>query len=336
MPPRDLAPIFSAMMMSGDPVHRSMAENILFEERLVGGRWDAYQERCDPADDSYDAWREAHKDYLWDAVWVDLPETFSAINANASLPPSVVSLLGANQSLIRVESLDYALNNTRVKSLADLEHLFSIYKGWRKDPLVDQGDAKAAIEEICDSLNRNPYAVRPRFAAFAEELQDDLRATNWAELLRDRLGLAHLPPTGAFGPHPVILMQYSVRAVVEQSVRQKAAHALAAPTHLDGDPYEYFHPAPSQETYGRTLNLAGEYDAQRLASEVLHLRIHYSPSHIVKVGAITIRPLPSVQSRWRMPMPPRNVPCLCRFRLEDRGDDISIYRPAGRRPMTPR
>jgi hypothetical protein len=156
---------------------------------------------------------------------------------------------------------------------------------------MNQGDAKYRLEEVCRSLNTNPYAIRPRFAAFAQEMQDEIDDPNWAERLRDRLGLAHLPPpSNAFGPYPVVLMRYKVGEVADRAAHAGADHALALPTALDAEPYEIFHPAPKSDTYGRTLNLAGCGDeCDRLASEVLHLRLDYKPSHIWKVGAITTR-----------------------------------------------
>lgn len=279
--------LLSDLLGSTDVVLRARAENFRFEERVSPARHAQYEANHGPAAATHDCWFESHADYLATSVHTSLPETFQAMNADAALKAAVSSALGGEQILIRVESLDYALSEINT-SLADLEETLAIYKG-KHDPLVTAGDAKALLQKVCGSLNRNPYAVRPRFAAFAQELEDDIEASDWALRLRDRLGLAHLPPTNAYGPHPVVLMCYRVREVTERAHALHADHPLTVPTVLDSEPYEVFHPSPCEQDYGRTLNLAGLIDDDRLASEVLHMRIDYAPSHIWKVGSITAR-----------------------------------------------
>jgi hypothetical protein len=277
------------MLASADVVLQARAENVLFEERVGPTRQAGYETGYGPTAPSYEDWLESHADYLNDLIYKELPETFLPLNAEAALPSTVASDLGEEQVLVRVESLDYALGETRLVSLADLEHTLAIYQNQRQDPNVNSGDAKALLQEVCRSLNQNPYAVRPRFAAFAQELAEDIDADDWPLRLRDRLGLAHLPPTRALGPHPVALMRYKVKEVAAKAAQLGAAHPLAVPTVLDAEPYEVFHPSPREQNYGRTLNLAGYNDCDRLASEVLHLRIDYGPGHFWKVGAIIER-----------------------------------------------
>lgn len=277
------------MLRFDDIVLRARAENFRFEERVSRERQRGYETGHGPSGHTYEAWLESHQDYLQELVYTALPETFLAVNGDAALPAAVSSELGEGQYLIRVESLDYALQDTKAGSLADLEQALAIYNNQRRDANVSGGDAKALLQEVCRSLNHNPFAVRPRFAAFAQELMEDIDASDWPLRLRDRLGLAHLPPTNSFGPHPVGLMRYTVGEVAEHARNLSAKHPLAVPTVLDAEPYEIFHPSVREQNYGRTLNLAGAGDCERLASEVLHLRMDYSPKHIWKVGAITAR-----------------------------------------------
>ncbi len=277
------------LIESGDVVLRARAENVRFEERVDQARQAHYETAHGPAGPVYEDWLESHMDYLSGSVYTELPETFLPLNAGAALAPAVWSDLGSEQVLIRIESLDYALGETKVGSLADLEHILAIYQNQRQDSNPSVGEAKALLQEVCRSLNQNPFAVRPRFAAFAQELERDIQATDWPLRLRDRLGLAHLPPARAYGPHPVALMCCKVKEVAARAVKLGAAHPLAVPTALDAEPYEVFHPSPREQDYGRTLNLAGYDDCDRLASEVLHLRIDYALRHLCKVGAITTR-----------------------------------------------
>ncbi len=281
--------LLGEMIESSDSVLRARAENFRFEERVDQARQARYETEHGPAGSTYEDWLESHMDYLSGAVYAELPETFLPLNAAAALAPAVSSDLGGEQMLIRVESLDHALGETKVRSLADLEHILAIYQTQRQDSNTSVGEAKALLQEVCRSLNQNPYAVRPRFAAFAQELAEDIAAVDWPLRLRDRLGLAHLPPASAYGPHPVALMRYKVKDVATRAAKLGAAHPLAVPTVFDAEPYEVFHPSPREQDYGRTLNLAGYDDCDRLASEVLHLRIDYAPGHFWKVGAITTR-----------------------------------------------
>lgn len=283
----NLEVVLTDLLGSGDEILAARAENFRFEERVSPARQASYESSYAPTGGTYQDWLNSHADYLNEVVYAKLPETFTAANEDAALPAAVSSGLGQEQFLIRVESLDHALGELG-RSLSEIEHLLAVYGG-RPDPNLTVGDAKALLQKICDSLNRNPNAVRPRFAAFAQELEGDISAADWTTRLRDRLGLAHLPPTGSFGPHPVILMRYKVKAVAMRAGTLGAAFPLAVPTVFDAEPYEIFHPSPKNLNFGRTLNLAGVGDCDQFASEVLHLRVDYAPGDIWKVGVITGR-----------------------------------------------
>lgn len=281
--------VLDNLLQSEDQTLKARAENFRFEERIGKERLKTYEVNYGPSNSDYEAWLESHTNYLSECVYTEIPETFHALNNEASLSVAVDSQLGEDQVLIRVESLDYALRDTKIGTLTDLENILAIYKCARNDSNISVSEAKALLQEVCRSLNQNPFSVRPRFAAFAQELADDIDTDEWPTRLRDRLGLAHLPPTGMSGPHPVIMMKYTVKDVVLRSRKAGAAHSLAVPSVLDAEPYEIFHPSPKNLNYGRTLDLSGVGDGDRLASEVLHMKIEYNPGHIWKVGAITVR-----------------------------------------------
>lgn len=285
----DLVRTLQTLLTSGDAVLRAYAENVYFDERIGSDRQAGYETSLSDFAPTIDDWREAHGEYLAGAVTVDLPETFLTINGKAALPPAVWSELGSGQVLVRIESLDHMLTHTKLGSLDDLENARALFTGERRDDRVSQDDAKALLEMMCRSLNTNPYANRPRFAAFAQELEADINAPDWANRLRDRLGLAHFPSKTKSGPWPVALMRYTVKEVAKRATHLRANHPLTVPTVLDDQPYEIFHPAPEEANYGRTLHLGDNHDCAGLASEVLHPRIDYLPHHIWKIGAITTR-----------------------------------------------
>jgi len=120
------------LIESGDAVLRARVENFRFEERVDQTRQARYETAHGPAEPAYEGWLETRMDYLSGSVYIELPETFLPLNAEAALAPAVWSDLGSEQVLIRVESLDYALGETKVRSLADLEHILAIYRTQRQ------------------------------------------------------------------------------------------------------------------------------------------------------------------------------------------------------------
>ncbi len=294
MPPalNHLSTILSDLLACEDVVKKAHAENYRFEERVGDERRRQYEAEHGPGGATHEEWLKSHEAYLWDAVYLDSPETpdtFLTINEAAQVDPAVWGPRGEKQELVRIEALDFALTHTTIGSVDRVQELLGIHNGDIQCDEVRQTEAKALLEKLCDSLNRNPNARRPRFAAFAEELSGDIGQTDWAERLRDRLGLAHLPPKEKFGPYPVALMRYTVEEVVKRAKKLDASIPLSVPTVLDSEPYEVFHPAPRQAPYGRTLNLAGDEADNDLISEVLHPRIDYRPKHLWKVGVIINR-----------------------------------------------
>lgn len=286
------AKLLDDLVQGADPILQARAENHLFEERVGADRQQGYDAVLRLPSASVENWIEKHREYLNGKVqFQDLPETFTALNAEAALPAAVLSDLGEVQELVRVESLDYALSTAKGTAIDSLHECVSVFRGDAKIPNLAKRDAEAKLHEICRLLNENPYAVRPRFAAFAQDLEEDLAADDWLVRLRDRLGLAHFPaPHGRFGAHPLAVMRYQVKLVRTEAERRNATHPLTVPTVIDAEPNEVFHPAPRELHYGRTLNLGGpDADCERLASEVLHLKVRYQPRHIWRVGAISER-----------------------------------------------
>jgi hypothetical protein len=125
---------------------------------------------------------------------------------------------------------------------------------------------------------------RPAFAAWKDQLLHELDQPDWADLLRDRLGLAHLDC--ANGPMPVALIEYVVRDVTVEAAAHDLSHSFAAPTVLDTGPWPYFFPAPRESPYGRTMPLHPVDDESQLLAEMLHVRLTYRREHVVRLGEI--------------------------------------------------
>lgn len=279
-----LSTLLGSLIANGEPSARAIAENYRYEERVAPDRQQAYEEGLPTALADIAPWFKGHTDYLNKEVWQEHPETFRAANGAAALPAAVLSELGGEQTLLRIENLDYALKAGLAPDWAAVEQALAVYRRERTGEDTKQEDAKVLLEKVCGYLSHNDFAKRPRFAAFEQDMAEDVDAPDWAERLRERLGLAHLQAGTA-----VALMRYKVKEVVKAAERLGAPHALTVPTVLDGRFSDAFHPAPVGLPCGRTLNLAGNPDCDRLAAEVLHLHIDYSPTHMVKVGVLTAR-----------------------------------------------
>lgn len=283
-----LSAILNDMRHSTDITERARAENFLWDERGEGLRQTHYEEVINQwlDEETYKRWRQVHQDYLAMHVTIESPITFQDVNSDAGLSPKVWSDMGEDQVLMRIECLDWAVNTIKLESLATLKSALEIFVSKKPTDMVSVADAKALLTKLCESLNTSPNAVRPRFAAFAQELDEEIAADDWPDRLRDRLGLAHYPRNG-MTRWPVALMAYTVKEVREGVDRTAAPQLLTVPTPLDDMPYEIFHPAPKGMDFGRTLHLGDNRECDKLASEVLHPRFNYAANHILKIGEIS-------------------------------------------------
>lgn len=283
-----LSAILENMLVSTDLFHQARAENFLWDERGEGPRQAHYEDAIDQWLDeaTYKRWLRVHQDYLAEHVTIENPITFQDVNVGAGLSPKVWSDMGEDQILMRIECLDWAVNTIKLESLATLKSALEIFVSKKPTEMVSVADAKAVLTKLCESLNTSPNAVRPRFAAFAQELDEEIAADDWPDRLRDRLGLAHYPRNGAVR-WPVALMAYTVKDVCEGVDQTAAPQLLTVPTPLDDMPYEIFHPAPKGMNFGRTLHLGDNGECDKLASEVLHPRFNYAANHILKIGEIS-------------------------------------------------
>lgn len=272
---------------SDDPV----VQNYRWDERVSDSRRGAYVAALPDTLVNIQAWSEAHnirwlKNRIAHAA---LPETFTDSNAAAALRGPITSPDGQRQELVRLECLDYAIEEGLVRHADALIHHVEVFHKREKADHFTVKDASDSVQAICDALD-SPFARSPRFAAFAQELQDDIDAADWVTRLRDRLGLGHYRPTTRFPTRVLALMRYTVEDVVKAASKAGATNQLTVPTVLDGELNEFFFPSPRELDYGRTLNLADDRTCARLAAEVLHMRIDYQPKHVWKVGVVTTRP----------------------------------------------
>jgi len=130
--------------------------------------------------------------------------------------------------------------------------------------------------------------LRPIFAAFWHGVGDliDGGGTDWADRLRDRMGLIRFNPAGG-GRTPVLIFRYPVRLVPKIANARADSRALAVPTVLDGEWSEAFCPAPAGQVAGFAVDLSAGLDHR--AHEVVHPYVRFGVEHLYRIGYICKR-----------------------------------------------
>ena len=262
---------------SADAVIAAVADNCRFDERASDARWGAFEAMLPAAPTGgtieWQDWTETYMRYLQERCEVPrpfVPDALLPANRDAWLEE-----LSENQLLVRIENISRPLlgSESGINGLVGL--LRRANEGDR--------DAEQAVRSFLNAWNQRRDA-RPAFAAFADEVQDELDDDDWPHALRDRLGLGHYGhPDGP--PQPVALMRYSLADVLAAQRQHQLASAFALPTVLDGGMHEFFFPVPREHPYGATVHLVPQR-ADTLTAEVLHCRIDYEPSHLYRLGEI--------------------------------------------------
>ncbi len=168
---------------SDDLIVAAAADNCRFDERAGTERWRKFEALLPEKTSrvaNWDDWAEANRLHLEQCCHVARPAVPDAfLDANRS-----AWLVGhsENQSLVRVEDLGRALQASGL----DLQRLEDLLQ--RADGRDD--DASLAVRGFFRAWNQRRDA-RPTFAAFWDEVQEELDDADWPHALRDRLGLGH-------------------------------------------------------------------------------------------------------------------------------------------------
>ena len=264
---------------SRDTIEAAKADNCRFDERAGDGRWQRFEGLlsalvADRGAVGWQDWTEAdqlHLDRYCNVPRPSVPDAFLEINRSAWLGG-----LSDNQTLIRIEALNRPLQNSGLE-LDDLNDLLQ---------RADRGDddADRAVRSFFDAWNQRRDA-RPAFAAFYDEVQQEVDDDDWPHALRDRLGLGHYGYAGG-AALPVALMRYSLADVYLAQGQGRLSSACALPTVLDGGMHEFFFPVPREHPYGATVHLQPDR-ADTLTAEIVHCRIDYQREHLYRLGTIT-------------------------------------------------
>lgn len=270
-----------------DGEERAKIENFLWDERPGDAAVDLYANRLGTgAVADLDDWHGRHNNFLKREIQIgrgkpEIPLTFRAINDLNRL-----RLIEPSLYLIRVEEATWPCDLAGI-AVEDLRsHIEQFAKG--------DDAAKDFLKGLASRWNAK-RDQRPLFATTELEVEDLLDdRSDWAERLRDRLGLGHYDPAYAGKPVEIVLMRYTVQEVLD-SLDNGVGHP-AVPTLLDGglNPFFFPTPFPSEEGEagadfrGHTLNLspvAGKNEYS-MGVEMLHPSIAYQPEHFYRVGVI--------------------------------------------------
>ena len=269
-----------------DAEERAHIENFMLDERPPQSGVDLYSRWLGnkPVAD-LDNWKFRHGNFVVKELNLDIkkpeqPWTFRADNAINRLRQ-----IDPRLYLVRVEDAGWPCSLTGISPETLRQNIEKF----------QQGDTQAAdfLNGIVKSWNAE-RDQRPLFATTELEVEDIIHdnAPDWAERLRDQLGLGHYSPASG-RPIEIVLMRYTVQEVLD-SLSGEGYPAI--PSVLDSGMSPYFFPSPipapthaNNPYYGHTVNLAlvdTENDYAMTGVELLHPRITYKPEHFFRMGVI--------------------------------------------------
>jgi hypothetical protein len=299
VPKMDLSPFLSELAndttaVKAGPAIRCAAANFRWEHAVLDVRASEYNAYVGEVD-TYKDWKAEHKGYVGSFVQVPkdvprCPESFMVVSRRAHLREQL-----DNTYLLRLESVGGLFTNPLVAGLASAfwDRFFRSQKDLRKTKLsdADEGIRSAFVSQ----WNAQRTQARPLFATFLNEFGgslEQLAGLDWPHILRDRLGLTHLP--SAVGKAiPVAMMCYTVNEVRQAralATKRGAVASFARPTVLDSEMSAAFVPGPpptGDESYGYTLDLGNAQVPDSFTPELLTFPIDYKPTHIKALGFIS-------------------------------------------------
>lgn len=276
--------------------HRFPARNLLLDENVEVWRAQSYAEFLAPVRDPVWPTDElphnftAHKNYVVDRLWkghsgtlpreIDLdewscPETFQRIPAGSPFLDASLDL-----RLVRVESAVGMASRIGVAATVLVDVATSALAG--------AADAERTLDLLFETL-ADKSKVRPEFATFLADILPVFSEADWADRLRDTLGLIHYNPT-AGGEIPILVFSYPIRDLPFLQ-GQPALRPLVPPVVLESNWNPAFCPSPPGGRTGHTIDLsAATLVSQR--REVVHPTLRYRASHLYRVANIR-RPIES-------------------------------------------
>jgi hypothetical protein len=273
-----------------DSDSRFLGRNFLLDEAVLDPRGDAYEAEGGAAGHAdTDAWQDRHEDYLVERVRLGQPASGPPGKLNPAHPAACPETFRFSESftfataktdldLLRVVNARSVARYARVVE-SDLLAL-------AREVLASGDHGSAAWFDLAAYLGTwsSRLDLRPVYATFWQDQRElfEKNRPDWADALRDRLGLLHLKPV-LHGEVPILVFRYPV-SEVPRHAQVRDGRPLAAPTVLDGELCEAFCPAPKGETCGRVVDLSAPFDEP--SREVLHPFFPYRVEHLFRVGTV--------------------------------------------------
>jgi hypothetical protein len=276
-----------------------VARNFILDEGVWPERVDSYLARRAVADHGdFRSWKERHGAYLQEQVqlvhWEEpldphdedvCPETFRFPDRHTPFDSTDRHL-----HLIRLERVDTIADLVRPRlGTSKIVSMAAAVLAKGASP-----EARAAFEDLLGKW----FAAkdgRPVYCGFFADFEGDLFGVDrpdWADALRDGLGLAHFDPGELGKPIDLLVFKYPVNQVSRLAGTATHTRPLVPPTVLDADFSEAFCPPPRGELTGHVVNLDwDDQEARRsrsaaLRREVLHPKTRLQAKHLFRVGRI--------------------------------------------------
>ncbi len=272
---------------------RFIARNFLLDEGLSASRISAYKDLA--ATDGIGTqteWKDRHDDYLTERIMLPRPPDY---RVPRSIDPTALrdcpETFREGATFCSFGATDPAYDLIRIE---DGEHLARFaprpdrFIALVEEYLADKKEeARLEISATISSWLEG-RDLRPVFAAFWYAVQDLLEGgpDDWADQLRDRLGLIRCNPVGG-RKRAVLVFRYPVRLVPKLANSRSESRAIAVPTVLDGEWSESFCPVPSGQEAGYAIDLSASLDQR--AQEVVHPQVHFAVEHLCRIGYISRR-----------------------------------------------
>lgn len=269
------------------------ARNFLLDEGVTAERAGVYLRTIGTAGGTA-AWKRRHERYLREEVRLPQPANGIPATLDPARPDRCPATFRSEENFRAFGSAYQGLQLLRLVDVPSIAKAASL-------PLADMvaagraqaagrgGEPEAHLLAAAFHLWNQSCDLRPTYATFQvdhEELfgaQPEHDEPGWADILRDRLGLAHFDPVRLGVPFPVFVFRYSVSAVPKRKDLPRG-RPLAVPTVLDLVLSSAFCPAPREDTCGRVVHLGATGDAP--GREVLHPFRALRVDELFRVGEV--------------------------------------------------
>lgn len=272
---------------------KSIAHSFGIDENVVASRQNAYR-RMGAMDNhaSFKAWQKRHLAYLEKFVFLDPPKNIPK-RINRRNPCQCPQTFRVDRALRPFGSAAPELHLVRMDDIDEIARLA------KHSPEEIFEAAEAYLRDSHSSRKREYFAsilrdwncgrdLRPLWTGFWQDLRNLFgapRRSDWANELRDRLGLYHLDPEQRLKPEiQVLVFKYPIELVPPLADRPDR-RGLAIPTVLDNRFSEAFCPPPQDHPEGYSLYL-GDRQPYRSYRELVHFYTFFEPKHLFKIGTI--------------------------------------------------